>query len=523
MTRLHPVMLAGTASDVGKSVLATALCRIFKQDGYHPAPFKAQNMALNSFVTPDGLEIGRSQAVQAEAACVQCETDMNPILLKPTTDCTSQVVLNGRPIGNSTASTYFCKDRIDELRTQVITFNAMLYLIFLIFFQVCAAFDRLTHKYNPIVMEGAGSVSELNLQDRDLVNMPMARHAQADVFLVADINLGGVFASLYGSIALQQPIDRRLIKGIIVNKFRGDIRLFDSGVKMLEEICGVPVLGVIPFYRDIYIEEEDCVQLQTRHRNALSSQNKINVAVILMRHLSNFTDFDSLERDPRVHLFYTNNVSEIQKAHIILLPGTKNTIDDLREIRANGVAKAIVSAYRDGNATVLGICGGYQLMGKEVRDPNAVESDIRCLPGLSLLPVTTTMNNIKTTCQTKFKVFGSDQLCSGYEIHNGITEMLGEVTPLNILDDGTEEGCYVAEGRCMGTYIHGILDNAPFIDLLLKGHLGELSKKTEFDYAQFKEEQYDKLAAHLREHLNVDLMYQILKGSCCDGIVQTTD
>ena len=264
---LHPIMLAGTGSDVGKSILATALCRIFLQDGYHPAPFKAQNMALNSFATPEGLEIGRAQAVQAEAAGIPCHTDMNPLLLKPQSDHTSQVVLNGMPIGNRDAYDFWRKDPLcpnrhlphngenhpDGLPPHYgggsgrgsIDFRQ----------EVCAAFDRLSQRFNPIVMEGAGSISEINLRDHDLVNMPMARYAHADVILVGDIDRGGVFASVYGSIALQTPEDRKHIKGIIINKFRGDLRLFDEGRKMLEELCGVPVLGVVPYYKDIHIEE----------------------------------------------------------------------------------------------------------------------------------------------------------------------------------------------------------------------------------------------------------------------------
>ena len=291
------MMLVGTGSDVGKSILATAFCRIFRQDGYRPAPFKAQNMALNSFATPEGLEIGRAQAVQAEAAGIPCHTDMNPLLLKPQSDHTSQVVLNGRPIGNRSAYEYFRREGREELRGEV-----------------CAAYDRLAARYNPIVLEGAGSISEINLRDTDLVNMPMALHAGADVFLVGDIDRGGVFASVYGSLALLRPEERRLVKGIFVNKFRGDLRLFESGVKMMEDLCGIPVLGVIPYYKDIVIEEEDSVSLAAKSMEA--RQGKVNVAIVLLRHLSNFTDFNALEQDPRVHLFYTNNTRELAKADI---------------------------------------------------------------------------------------------------------------------------------------------------------------------------------------------------------------
>ena len=381
--RLHPLMLAGTGSDVGKSVVAAAFCRIFRQDGYQPAPFKAQNMALNSYATPDGLEIGRAQAVQAEAAGILCETDMNPLLLKPQSDHTSQVVLHGRPLGNKDAYDYWRRGGETTIDYRQ---------------EVCKAYDRLAARYNPIVMEGAGSISELNLRDTDLVNLPMARHAGADVILVADIDRGGVFASVYGSIALQEPADRQLIKGIIINKFRGDLRLFDDGRKMLESLCGVPVLGVIPYFKDIHIEEEDSVALARKSWQL--EQGKVNVAVVMLKHLSNYTDFDALERDPRVHLFYTNNTDDISKADIIILPGSKSTLSDLYELRRNGCAKAIVRARREG-ATVLGICGGYQLMGMEVCDPDHVEGDIERLPGLGLLPTTTMMSGEKRTRQVK--------------------------------------------------------------------------------------------------------------------------
>ena len=487
---LHPLMLAGTGSDVGKSIIAAAFCRIFLQDGYHPAPFKAQNMALNSYATPEGLEIGRAQAVQAEAAVVPCHTYMNPLLLKPSSDHTSQVVLNGRPIGNRNAYEYFRREGREELRKEV-----------------HAAFDRLAVRYNPVVMEGAGSISEINLRDSDLVNLPMAMHAGADVILVADIDRGGVFASVYGSVMLLRPEERKHIKGILINKFRGDIRLFESGVKMLEDLCGVPVVGVVPYYKDIYIEEEDSVMLQTK--NIRAGQGKVNVAVVLLRHLSNFTDFNVLERDPRVHLFYTNNTDELMKADIILLPGSKSTLSDLYELRRNGVAQAIVRAHREG-ATVMGICGGYQLMGREVCDPDHVEGEIERLPGLGLLPVSTRMQGEKVTRQVRFRFLEDSAVCEGYEIHMGTTTPLADVpvSPLNHLADGREDG-YFVDRTCMGTYVHGILDNPSVIDYLLEPFADKL-KETAFDYKAFKEEQYDKLAAHVRKHVDLPLIYQIL-------------
>lgn len=502
MNRLHPLMFAGTGSDVGKSIISAAFCRIFKQDGYRPAPFKAQNMALNSYATPEGLEIGRAQAVQAEAAGVPCHTDMNPLLLKPQSDCTSQVVLNGRPIGNRSAYGYFHKEGREELRREV-----------------CAAYDRLSKKYNPVVLEGAGSISEINLREVDLVNLPMAMYAGADVILVADIDRGGVFASVYGSVMLLTPEERKHVKGILINKFRGDIRLFESGVKMLEELCGIPVVGVVPYYKDIYIEEEDSLALATKSLQA--EQGKVNIAVVLLRHLSNFTDFNVLERDPRVHLFYTNNTEELAKADIIILPGSKSTLADLYELRRNGVAQAVIRAHREG-AAVLGICGGYQLMGQEVFDPDHVEGDIERLPGLGLLPVSTRMTGEKVTRQVKFQLFenggratedGTLKLSmSGYEIHMGSTVPIEETSasPLNMLEDGLCDG-YIVDSTCMGTYIHGILDNPEFIDFLLKPFAGKLSETAEaFNYQQFKEEQYDKLAEHVRQHVDMPLIYKIL-------------
>lgn len=491
-------MFAGTGSDVGKSIIAAAFCRIFRQDGYHPAPFKAQNMALNSYATPEGLEIGRAQAVQAEAAGIPCHTDMNPLLLKPQSDHTSQVVLNGRPIGNRDAYDYFRKEGREELRREV-----------------CAAYDRLAGTYNPVVMEGAGSISEINLRDSDLVNLPMALHAGADVILVGDIDRGGVFASVYGSIMLLRPHERERIKGILINKFRGDIRLFESGIKMLEELCGIPVIGVVPYYKDIFIEEEDSVALAAKSMQA--EQGKVNVAVVLLRHLSNFTDFNVLERDQRVHLFYTNNTDELAKADIIILPGSKSTLADLYELRRNGVAQAIIRAHREG-ATVMGICGGYQLMGQEVLDPDHVEGDIERLPGLGLLPVSTRMTGEKVTRQVKFRLLAkSDHDTAmphgnGYEIHMGTTSPINgaSASPLNILEDGSTDG-YFVDRTCMGTYIHGILDNPAFIDFLLEPFAGKLSGAAKsFDYHQFKEEQYDKLAEHVRRHVNLPLIYQIL-------------
>ncbi len=473
-------MFAGTGSDVGKSIVATAFCRIFSQDGYMPAPFKAQNMALNSYATPEGLEIGRAQAVQAEAAGIPCHTDMNPLLLKPQSDHTSQVVLHGKPIGNRDAYEYW--NPHPSSLTPPVDFRK----------EVCDAFDRLASRYNPIVMEGAGSISELNLRSTDLVNLPMARHAKADVILVGDIDRGGVFASVYGSIMLQTPEDRKLIKGIIINKFRGDMRLFDDGRSMLEELCGVPVLGIIPYYKDICIEEEDSVSLERKRRQP--AEGKLNIAVVLLRHISNFTDFDTLERDPRVNLFYTNNTSDISQADIIILPGTKQTSEDLIELRRNGCAQAIIRAHREGK-TIVGICGGYQMLGQTVSDPDGIEGNIATLPGLGLLPIHTTMTREKTTRQVTFEFGGQE--CKGYEIHQGISDT---------------DKVILRSGNCIGTYIHGFLDNPPVIEYLLNPNpnLNPNDNLNLEDNESFKEGQYDKLADHVRRHVDMERIYQIL-------------
>lgn len=487
---LHHFMLAGTGSDVGKSVLTAAFCRILKQDGFHPAPFKAQNMALNSYVTPEGLEIGRAQAAQAEAAGIPCHVDMNPLLLKPNSNCQSQVVLNGKPIGNSSAYDYFRREGRAYWRQEV-----------------HAAFDRLSARYNPIVLEGAGSVAELNLQDVDLVNMPMALYASADVFLVADIDRGGVFASAYGSIMLQRPEYKSLIKGIIINKFRGDIKLFEDGVALMERICGVPVLGVIPYFKDIHIEDEDSVVLDGKSSRHVDG--KVNVAVIRLRHLSNFTDFDVLEHDPGLHLYYTDEAEELSYADLIIVPGSKTTLEDLAEIRRNGVADAVISASRRG-VRVLGICGGYQMMGEEVSDPDGVESGISRIPGLGLLPVRTVLTRQKVTRQVTFTLCGSDTtLCEGYEIHMGQTVFTSsDAKPLCRLSDGQPDGCMVSD-NCMGTYIHGILDNAAFRSRLLKPFL-ERGLQLQTDYHSYKEREYDRLAQLVRQHIDMDLFYRII-------------
>lgn len=484
-------MLAGTGSDVGKSILATGLCRIFRQDGYNPAPFKAQNMALNSYATPDGFEIGRAQAVQAEAAGIPCSTDMNPLLLKPSGDCTSQVVLNGKPAGNYSSRDYFRR----EGRRQLVE-------------EVHRAYDRLSSRYNPIVMEGAGSIAELNLRDLDLVNMSMARYAGARVLLVADIDRGGVFASAYGSVMLQAESDRKLIKGIIVNKFRGDMSLFDNGRKILEDICGVPVLGVVPYLKDIHIDEEDSVSLAGKASRGC--EGRINIAVVLLRHISNFTDFNRLERDTRINLYYTSSPSELAMADVVIIPGTKSTIDDLLYLHETGLAQAIMET-RERGKMVFGICGGYQIMGLSVSDPHGVEGDPLTVPGLGLLPVETMLTTGKVTRQVEFSFLGGTELCKGYEIHMGDTVITGDATPVNLMSSGLPDGC-MTDDRCMGSYIHGILDNDCVIRHILSQCGTALTDVPATDYAAWRDSQYDALAEALRRHLDMEAIYKIMRG-----------
>jgi len=477
---MKPIMFVGTGSDVGKSIITTGICRILKQDGYSPAPFKAQNMSLNSFVTSDGLELGRAQAVQAEACSVECQSNMNPVLLKPTSEKSSQIILHGKPIGNQTARDYFLGNNKENL-----------------FEEAKKAFTSLSNKYVPVVMEGAGSIYELNLKHRDIVNMRMAQYADACVYLVGDIDKGGVFGSVYGTIALLEDWERKLVKGIIINKFRGDITLFADGRSKLEELTGIPVIGVVPYAKDIYIEEEDSVGLNKK--NATTVNNKINVAVILLPHISNYTDFNLLEREERVNLFYTSNIEEVNNADIIILPGTKNTISDLKYIRNNGLSTAILNGFDNGKK-IIGICGGYQMMGTEVRDPLHIESDVAIMPGLGILPVKTILEEEKVTVQREFLFKEYVEMCSGYEIHMGITISDHSDSVLK-LENG-DQGCLLNE-NCWGTYMHGILDNQLVIDDLLGGY----SSDEKISYQDFKEENYNKLADLLRANLDIDQIY----------------
>lgn len=479
-------MFVGTGSDVGKSVINTGFCRIFLQDGYSPAPFKAQNMSLNSYPTGDNLEIGRAQAVQAEACGIDCMVEMNPVLLKPVGHSVSQVVLNGRPAGNKSAREYF--NETDR--------NAL-------FSEVMRSFDRLVVQYNPIVIEGAGSISEINLWKKDIVNMRVALHTGAATFLVADIDKGGVFASVYGTLQLLPEAERNAIKGIIINKFRGDISLFADGKKILEELTGKPVVGIVPYCQGLFIEQEDGVVIEKKRTTF--EKGKINIGVVLLKHLSNFTDFNMLEQTPGVNLFYSDNPETLSQADIIVIPGSKNTLSDLKTLREKYLDEAILAHHRNGKP-VYGICGGYQMMGEEVRDPDGVEGDVPSLPGLGILPVVTTIAGGKQTRQCQFTFIENRAVQGeGYEIHAGHTT---SDRPLCHFENGEADG-YFLNDRTWGTYIHGIFDNAPVIQHVLRGIKPGFTAET--DYKSRKEEGYNRLADVIRENVDMEYIYRCLR------------
>ncbi len=482
---LRPIMFVGTGSDVGKSVINAAFCRIFKQDGYTPAPFKAQNMSLNSYATPDNLEIGRAQAMQAEACGIECMVEMNPVLLKPTSYLSCQIVLNGKPQGNKSASEYFLNTDRDEL-----------------FHKAFKSFIKLNSKFSPVVIEGAGSISEINLWDKDITNMRVALEANAATYLIADIDRGGVFGSVFGTIELLPQKQRDLIEGIIINKFRGDSKLFEEGKRMLEKLTQKPVVGIIPYFDDIYLEQEDALVIE--HKTSTWQCDKINVCVVLIPHLSNFTDFDSLERVPEVHLYYSNNPAEIEKAAIVILPGSKSSIADLGYLKETGISKTVIQMHQQGKQ-VYGICGGFQMMGEKIYDPDKVESEVKEIDGLGIIPVTTTISREKKTKQVKFTFLDNDQSCSGYEIHMGISNSDSHNPLCDI--NGLKDGFFLNE-RTWGTYIHGIFDNSIVMEYILK-QVNPKIKITQ-NFFEFKNRQYDRLAKHVRNSVDMDYIYKTL-------------
>lgn len=479
------IMIQGTMSNAGKSLLAAGLCRIFKQDGYRVAPFKSQNMALNSFITADGGEMGRAQVVQAEAAGIAPDVRMNPILLKPTTDVGSQVIINGEVRGNMRAMEYYRRKR--EFIPAIME-----------------AYNSLAEEYDIIVIEGAGSPAEINLKQEDIVNMGFAKMVDAPVLLVGDIDRGGVFAQLYGTVALLDEDERRRIKGTVVNKFRGDKTILEPGIKILEDLCGVPVAGVIP-YTNVDIDDEDSL---SEHFNRESSRKLIDIAVIRVPRISNFTDFAPFERYKNVSLRYVESVGELHRPDMIILPGTKSTVSDLKWLRQSGLEAAIKKEAASGTL-IFGICGGYQMLGQKISDPDRVETaDTAEIAGIGLLNTETVFRGEKVQTQKKGVLPHISGVLSqlsgkgyeGYEIHMGRSE---EKLPV-----------IVGGGNVYGSYVHGIFDAQGISDTLLRAICEQKgidpTQLETFDMRQYKESQYDILADSVRSGLDMDLIYRIL-------------
>ncbi|MDF1551420.1 MAG: cobyric acid synthase [Deferrisomatales bacterium] len=492
------LMLQGTGSDVGKSILVAGLCRVLRDDGVRVAPFKPQNMALNSYITADGGEMGRAQVVQAEAAGVAPHVDMNPVLLKPTTDVGAQVILQGRVHGNMKALEYHAFKKIARDT-------------------VFDSFHRLAGQYDVVLVEGAGSPAEINLREGDIANMGFAVEAECPVLLVGDINKGGVFASLVGTLELIAPEEAELVKGFIINKFRGDASLLDSAYQQISARTGKPFLGTVPWFRDIFLQEEDGIH--TDVVAARSGGRQVRVAVVVPNRISNFTDFDPLIGEAGVHLEFVRPPQELGPVDIVILPGSKNTIDDLDALHASGLAAEILDARRRG-ALVVGVCGGYQMLGRLVRDPHRVESSREETRGLGLLDVVTVMEPDKVTTQTRGRVQpGALSWCpageelEGYEIHMGRTTLGPAARPLLTLErrSGGEphpDGAVSDDGRVLGTYLHGLFDNDGFRHALLAPFRDPGAVTASF--AERKEGGYNKLAELLRGCLDLEGIYRIL-------------
>jgi adenosylcobyric acid synthase len=475
----------GTGSDVGKSIVATALCRMFANRGIRVAPFKAQNMSNNSGVTPEGLEMGRAQIVQAEAAKIPPHVDMNPILLKPTSEIGSQVVLMGKAVENSTAGEYHTnKERL--------------------FATAGAALDRLRREYQLVIMEGAGSCAEVNLMPHDIVNLRMADYARAPVILVADIHRGGVFAQIIGTLHCLEKKQRSMVKGFIVNRFRGDIGLFEDGVRWIEAKTRRKVFGVLPWYDHIRIDPEDSVVIENPRRVSFEDSDVAAVAVIRIPHISNFSDFDPLIALKGLDVFFLEKAQTLSPFRAVILPGSKNTCFDLQWIRSAGWL-AELDAYAAGGGNVLGICGGYQMMGNRVHDPDGLEGRPGTTEGLNLLPVETVLKAPKTTTRTRFSREGRQGF--GYEIHMGQTKRYGGAPVFRVLErNGTacddSDGCVTPDLRIMGTYIHGLFENP----LITKFWLNTINlpdvETSDLEGLRAKDREYDLLAEHFGGHID---------------------
>jgi len=494
-------MIQGTASAAGKSMLVAALCRIFKQDGLSVAPFKSQNMALNSYVTINGEEMGRAQVVQAEAAGLEPSVDMNPILLKPEANARCQVVVRGRPLITLTAGEY--GKQADTLLPVA-----------------AESLARLRSAHDIVIIEGAGSPAEINIKENEIVNMRIARLAEAPVLLVGDIDKGGVFAALVGTLALLDEAERDYIKGFVINKFRGDVALLQPGLDYLEKYTSRPVAGVIPYYHDILLPEEDSIH-QPDKAIYENEYGAINIAVIRLPHLSNSTDFEPLQQEAGVNVNYVNAAGELIKPDAIIVPGSKSTIADLAHLWQSGLAQAIINLARSGTP-VVGICGGFQMLGRAISDPQHIESGEGSIAGLGLLDTVTTFQPQKTTRQVKARVLVNEGLLkglqgeevSGYEIHMGQTET-GSVKPLLLTrkgegQSGHNDGAVADDGLTFGSYLHGLFDNASFRNAFLSGLRQRkglpLKPARTIDSRQ---QSYDELAEIVRRSLNMELVYKI--------------
>ena len=499
------IMIQGTMSNAGKSFVAAGFCRIFHQDGYRTAPFKSQNMALNSYITRDGLEMGRAQVMQAEAAGVEPQVEMNPILLKPTSNMGSQVIVNGEVLENMRAMEYYRR------KPEFIP-------------AVKQAYEKLAADYDVIVLEGAGSPAEINLMENDIVNMGMARIAGSPVLLVADIDRGGVFASVYGTVMLLPPEQRAYIKGILINKFRGDVEILRPGLDKIRELTGIPVLGVIPM-EHFDLDEEDSLSERLTEEQSVAGQ--ADVAVIRLPKISNFTDFFALENRSGVHVRYVSSAEKLGRPDLIFLPGTKNTLEDLKWLRESGLEASICRLHGEG-VPVFGICGGYQMMGQTISDPEGVEAG-GSLRGMGLLQVSTVFSGEKTRTRMQGRVLqlpdvlsdpaagGDDKPLSevsGYEIHMGVSHLQKGAKAFLQLSDGREDGCVSADGLACGTYLHGIFDEGEMAERLLawlRQRKGIRTEQPEFSRAQIKEQEYDRLAALLRRSVDMKAIYTILE------------
>ena len=496
------IMIQGTMSNAGKSLVTAGLCRVFKQDGYKVAPFKSQNMALNSFITKEGLEMGRAQVIQAEACGIEPSVNMNPILLKPTNDVGSQVIVNGEVLGNMSAREYYKK------KTELIP-------------HIMEAYNNLAKEYDIIVMEGAGSPAEINLKENDIVNMGMAKLVNSPVLLVGDIDRGGVFASIAGTLMLLEEDERKMIKGTIINKFRGDVNILKPGLDMIEEITKTPVVGVVP-YMELDIDDEDSLSERFNNKGTV---DLIDIAVIRLPRISNFTDFNTFEYIPGVSLRYVKSVRELKDPDMIILPGTKNTMEDLKWLRESGLETQILKQAAKGKV-IFGICGGYQMLGMELSDPFNVESG-GTMAGMGLLPTKTVFEKekVRTRVSGNFnEVSGilaelSYVEFEGYEIHMGQTtydfneEELTTIDNVNGEDIIKNDGLY--KDNVYGSYIHGIFDKEEVSKAIVESlciHKGiDYSSISTVDIEKYKEEQYDKLAEGIRNSLDMKAIYNLLE------------